>query len=172
MLLKNMKNHQIYLNIDPNLKKEFPNIRTYVNQVLELALNYLQKTEKNEVFEVSISLVNNIEIQKINQQYRNKNKPTDVLSFSQLEGEEIPRLKEEPLILGDIFISYEFAKKQSKELNHTFYEELLRLIIHGLYHLLGYDHERSKEEEKIMFDKEIQISEYLKSNKKIQKFFK
>lgn len=162
MLLKNMKNkHQIYIDIDDKIKKQYPDLDSFLKKILEIALDYIKSTEKNDFFEVSLSIVNDEKIKEINNAYRSKNKPTDVLSFSQLEGEEIPRVEDEPIVLGDIIISYETCQKQAINYNHSFYAELLRLIVHGLYHLLGYDHERSKEEEKIMFQKEKEMIQYI-----------
>jgi probable rRNA maturation factor len=77
------------------------------------------------------------EIHKLNSSYRNKDKPTDVLSFSQLEGE----LGMPPESLGDVVISLDTSKKQAKEYGVTIPEEILRLLVHGVLHLCGFDHE-------------------------------
>ena len=156
------KTHRIFLEIHPEAEKEFPDIKEFLKNVLKKSLNYIKETEKDDFFEISVSIVNDEEIQKINWNYRKKDKPTDVLSFSQIEGEDFPKIKDEPLILGDILISYETCKRQSIEYEHSFYEELLRLVVHGLFHLLGYDHERSLEDEKIMQEKEQKLIEYIK----------
>lgn len=81
---------------------------------------------------------NDSEIRGLNQEYRNKGQPTDVLSFSQLEGND--GLVATPL-LGDIVISLETASRQAEERGLSIEEELLRLVIHGLLHLAGYEHE-------------------------------
>jgi len=88
--------------------------------------------------EVSISIVSDNEIKKLNAFYRRKNKPTDVLSFSMIEGLELPFSSP---ALGDVVISIDTATRQAKEYKVNLYQELLRLLIHGLLHLLGYDHE-------------------------------
>lgn len=111
--------------------------------------------------EISLSIVDETTIKKINAQYRNKNKATDVLSFSFIEGEKIPREKEQPTLLGDIVLCFPVALKQSIENQHSLFYEFARLLVHGLYHLLGYDHERSKQEEKIMQKKEEKLLQYL-----------
>jgi probable rRNA maturation factor len=98
--------------------------------------------------ELSIALVSDAEIKRLNKLYRNKNKPTDVLSFP--IGEKV----EDWLILGDIVISVDTAKRQAKEFGHSLEEELKRLLVHGLVHLLGYDHELGGEEEKKFFELE------------------
>jgi len=95
--------------------------------------------------DVELIICNNSYIQKLNLKFRNKDIPTDVLSFP---FENMPNAP-----LGIIVISVDFINEKSKELNHSFDEELALLFIHGLLHLVGYDHEkdngehRSKEEE-------------------------
>ena len=98
--------------------------------------------------ELSIVLVSDAQIKRLNKLYRNKDKPTDVLSFP--IGEKV----EDWLILGDIVISVDTAKRQAQELGHSLEEELKRLLVHGLVHLLGYDHELGGEEEKKFFELE------------------
>ena len=98
--------------------------------------------------ELSIALVSDAQIRRLNKLYRNKDKPTDVLSFP--IGEKV----EDWLILGDIVISVDTAKRQAQELGYSLEEELKRLLVHGLVHLLGYDHELGGEEEKKFFELE------------------
>jgi len=98
--------------------------------------------------EFSIVLVSDAQIKRLNKLYRNKDKPTDVLSFP--IGEKVNGW----LILGDIVISVDTAKKQAQELGYSLEEELKRLLVHGLVHLLGYDHELGGEEEKKFFELE------------------
>ncbi|MDT7871694.1 MAG: rRNA maturation RNase YbeY [Thermocrinis sp.] len=98
--------------------------------------------------ELSIALVSDAQIKRLNKLYRNKDKPTDVLSFP--IGEKV----EDWLILGDIVISVDTAKRQAQELGHSLEEELKRLLVHGLVHLLGYDHELGGEEERKFFELE------------------
>ena len=98
--------------------------------------------------ELSIVLVSDAQIRRLNKLYRNKDKPTDVLSFP--IGEKVKGW----LILGDIVISVDTAKRQAQELGYSLEEELKRLLVHGLVHLLGYDHELGGEEEKKFFELE------------------
>jgi probable rRNA maturation factor len=98
--------------------------------------------------ELSIVLVSDAQIKRLNKLYRNKDKPTDVLSFP--IGEKVNGW----LILGDIVISVDTAKRQAQELGYSLEEELKRLLVHGLVHLLGYDHELGEEEEKKFFELE------------------
>ena len=95
-----------------------------------------------EGVEISVYITNDEEIRELNKTYRGKDKPTDVLSFPLNETFDGYR------ILGDIVISQDTAERQAKELGHSLKEEVQRLLIHGLVHLLGYDHEKGGEEEK------------------------
>ncbi|WP_458412459.1 rRNA maturation RNase YbeY [Schinkia sp. CFF1] len=111
--------------------------------------------------EISITFVNNDEIQEINRIYRGKDLPTDVISFAMEEmGEGEIEIKGEdlPTILGDIIISIERTKEQAQEYNHSFMRELGFLTVHGFLHLLGYDH-MEKEDEEIMFRKQKELLE-------------
>jgi probable rRNA maturation factor len=101
------------------------------------------KAEKNT--EVSITFVDNSEIQSLNKTYRKKDYATDVLSFPFDNKFNLP-----VNILGDIIISLEKADEQAEEYEHSFDREVAFLIVHGILHLLGYDH-HTEEEEKVMF---------------------
>lgn len=98
--------------------------------------------------EVSVTLVDDDEIQALNRDYRGKDAPTDVLSFPIWEPEEIADLRlhperypERPLLLGDVVISVPTAIRQAEEYGHGVDRELAYLCVHGVLHLLGYDHE-------------------------------
>ena len=88
--------------------------------------------------ELSLALIGNVEMQKLNAKFRGKDYPTDVLSFSMAEG-----LSPAGLLLGDVVISVEKARQQAEERGRSRDKELATLLIHGIVHLLGYDHERS-----------------------------
>ena len=114
------------------------------------------------VQELSVLFTSDSEIQALNKDYRGKDSPTDVLSFSQLEGEEslVP-----PLSLGDLVISLDTAERQAKEFDVSFENEILRLTIHGILHLFGYDHENvSQEEIERMHAKETTLFKLFKTN--------
>lgn len=104
--------------------------------------------------EVSVTLVTDEEIHQLNKQYRNVDRPTDVLSFALDEGDE-PALLDAPEehLLGDIIISAETAQRQGEEFGHGLEREIVYLSVHGLLHLLGYDHMK-EEDKKIMRTKE------------------
>lgn len=127
-----------------------------INQLLNFAA---EKESVDGETEVSVTFVNNERIQEINREYRDKDRPTDVISFAMEElGEgEIALMGEDlPRVLGDIIISIPKAKEQAEEYGHTFMRELGFLAVHGFLHLLGYDHETT-EEEKIMFTRQKDI---------------
>lgn len=108
--------------------------------------------------EVSVTLTNNTHIRQINREYRNKDVATDVISFALNEGEE-PQIIDGPEInmLGDILISIERAIEQAEAYGHSVEREVAFLTVHGMMHLLGYDHideedrkEMRKEEEYVL----------------------
>ena len=90
-------------------------------------------------FALDVSFVDDAEIHVLNRDYRGKDRPTDVLSFPQWEGETFD-FGEGPIALGDLVISIETAWRQARELGHPLESELDFLTIHGTLHLLGYDH--------------------------------
>ncbi|BAY90525.1 MULTISPECIES: rRNA maturation RNase YbeY [unclassified Tolypothrix] len=94
-------------------------------------------------YEISLRLTDDAEIQTLNAQYRQQDKPTDVLSFAALEV-DIPQNAEMfasmPLYLGDIVVSVDTAKRQAQQQEHSLQTELAWLVAHGLLHLLGWDH--------------------------------
>lgn len=122
------------------------------NYVISLA-NYVLNDEKVSNAELNIIIVDNKKIREINKNYRGKDYATDVISFA-LEDE--PFIKIDKRILGDIYISFEKIGEQAKAYNHSFKRELSFLVVHGLLHLLGYDHENI-EDEKIMFERQEKI---------------
>ncbi|AFM42866.1 metalloprotein, YbeY/UPF0054 family [Desulfosporosinus acidiphilus SJ4] len=98
--------------------------------------------------EVSLILVDDSRIHELNRDYRGVDRPTDVLSFAlQEETEEEPDAEFEDDMLGDIVISVERAREQAIEYGHSFEREIVYLAVHGILHLLGYDHEDIQEKE-------------------------
>jgi len=98
--------------------------------------------------ELSVTFMDDNGISELNKTYRNIEGSTDVLSFSQYEGMEMPVPEDEDYIplIGDIIISVDAAKRQAKEMGHSLDRELNILLIHGILHLFGYDHENVPEE--------------------------
>ena len=116
------------------------------------------KGENREKKEVSLAFVGPRRIKEINRRYRKKNRVTDVLSFpeSEVEMKEfgIGELQENKNILGEMVVCLKEVKKNSRRYKINFETELARVIIHGVLHLLGYDHEKSEEEKEKMQKKE------------------
>jgi probable rRNA maturation factor len=96
--------------------------------------------------EVSIIFTSDRFIRKLNQKYRQVDQPTDVLAFAMREG---PWSEIQSQILGDIVISIDTAKRQALEMGHNLNRELLILLIHGILHLIGYDHVGKEDAEKM-----------------------
>lgn len=100
---------------------------------------------------ITLVFLDSAQMQKINKQFRGKNKPTDVLSFAPVE----------PGSLGELLFCLDVLKKQAKEHEHSLEHEFLYMLIHGVLHLLGYDHELSAKEEKLMFRIQDELFETL-----------
>ena len=125
-----------------------------IPKLLEFALK--KQNINNAIF--NIIIVDESTIHEINRTYRSKDSVTDVISFA-LEDDKT-FIKTDYRILGDIYICLEKAKSQAKEYGHSLLREISFLTIHGLLHLLGYDH-MEKEDEKVMFDlQEMILNEY------------
>ncbi|MBW7858530.1 MAG: rRNA maturation RNase YbeY [Leptonema sp. (in: Bacteria)] len=136
---------------------------------LLIGLDYIAQTEsvnQSAQFELSVSFIDDTSIQKINHEFRNKDQPTDVLSFSQFEGESTPT-PDNVQPLGDLVISIETAQRQAIEIGHSLEFEVTRLLVHGLYHLIGYDHELSIESEQEMQSLEDQLLNLLEEKGEI-----
>ncbi len=125
-----------------------------LEEVLEIASEHI-KHRKKEIW-VSIAFVSKREIRKLNKLYRSKDAVTDVLAF-ELEGEEVK---------GEIIISYEQARMQAKQMGHPTRSELVFLIVHGLLHVFGHDHEKQSDAAK-MFALQMKILQDLGVNPQI-----
>lgn len=119
------------------LVKVQPALSMWLKKICGQILKYL-----NIKKELSLVLVGDKEIKKLNYQYRHKNKVTDVLSFGDWH---------DKIFLGEVLISLPQARRQAKEYKVDFESELVRLVTHGVLHLAGYDHEKSKKEAEKMF---------------------
>ena len=143
------------------MELDFYSIDEQYDSYYEEYLSLLEKTFKLLKLKfdpiVSVSLIDNEKIHDINKQYRNIDRPTDVISFAFLDGEglDVKKLKGN-VVLGDIYISIDKALEQAKEYGHDDKREFCFLFVHGLLHLLGYDHMK-KEDEEIMFPLQEEI---------------
>ena len=138
-------------------------------KLIKTVIETCMKEEKlnNLNYYISITLTNPDEIRKINNEYRNIDKETDVLSFPMFEKEEVNLIRQEQEkskveeVLGDILISIQKVKEQAIEYGHSFEREFAYMIVHGFYHLMGYDHIK-EEDKKEMRPKEEKILSDLK----------
>ena len=144
----------VYDGIDE--KEEYKN-------VIEKVLSQCFKEEKleNSKLCVTVTLTTPKTIQEINKQYRNIDRATDVLSFPMFEKDELDKKIQEndfenEDILGDIVVSVEKVNEQAIEYGHSFERELSYMVVHGFYHLMGYDH-IEETDKKIMREKEENI---------------
>ena len=148
--------HKIYTRNDQKKEPLTPAARALVKRAITAALDYEQF---EGAAEVSVTFVDNEAIRELNRGYRGKDAATDVLSFPLYEDEDdfddgfvLPPDAEDdddaPTAIGDIVISVERAKAQAEEYGHSFDRELAFLAVHSTLHLLGYDHERSENEDK------------------------
>ncbi len=127
-------------------------------EIIKKVVNKAFEFERLNNASCSIIIVDNDYIHKLNNQYRNIDKVTDVISFA-LEDDNSVVIPDNIRLLGDIYISLDKATEQAKEYGHSLERELCFLAVHGVYHLLGYDHE-TKEEAEEMFKKQEEVLEY------------
>lgn len=135
----------IYNETNENIKKELETVH-------EVLVHGLEKLKIDEAI-FNVIIVDNEYIHKLNRDYRNIDRETDVITFA-LEDDKTfnPDIR----ILGDVYISIDKAKSQSEEYGHSFLRELCFLAVHGMLHLLGYDH-MEKEDEIVMFKLQEEI---------------
>lgn len=137
------------------------NLNKYKTKFNYFALKTFKELHFDKNFIVSVTFVSEKYIKKINSIYRNINKPTDVISFAFLDDKNeilISNNKNYPIDLGEIYICYKIADKNRKKYNNSIDREICFLFVHGLLHLLGYDHIK-KDDEKIMFSLQDKIFE-------------
>ena len=115
------------------------------------AFEYLCLKEKISNSSINLRILNDSEMKELNKKFRKKNKSTNVLSFT---NEDIS--KSLTGNLGDIAVSYEFLEDESKQLNKNFDDHIIHMLIHGVYHILGLDHENDATANK-MENKEIEL---------------
>jgi probable rRNA maturation factor len=148
------------LQLEWNNDQDIIELPANIHELLEQLLNIASTVEPIPAGEIVLTFVDDEVICELNEQYRGIDKPTDVLSFSMSE-----QTDEEPIIvyenkpeeqLGDIVISAPAAKRQSEEYGHSLEREIGFLFIHGLLHLLGYDHQDEHAEQR-MIQKQEQI---------------
>jgi probable rRNA maturation factor len=128
----------------------FP-ISDSLEEKLNKALSYIFKEEGITDSSINLKILTDEDIKELNKKFRNKNTTTNVLSFS---NEDVS--KSITGNLGDIAISYEFAKRESKEHKKNFDDHMIHMLVHGVYHILGFDHENDEMAD-IMEIKEVKL---------------
>lgn len=141
-----IKNDQKKIKMTPDLRR----------LVKRAALAVLDFEDFGRRAEVSVTFTDNEGIHALNREYRNVDRPTDVLSFPLSDGEDYDT-DGDAVLLGDIVISLERAQTQAEEYGHSFEREVAFLTVHSMLHLLGYDHETSPEDERDMFARQDEI---------------
>ena len=139
---------------------EFDNYEVIYENIAKVVFNHLKL---NNFFIFEVDLVDASTIHEINKTYRNVDRETDVISFAFEDDSSYKKLvsnQDVPRDIGEIFICVDVAKRQAEEYKHSFEREMAFLFVHGLLHLLGYDHMRD-EDEKVMFKLQDEIMEIL-----------
>ena len=137
---------EIFNETEENLEQELCELK-------ELLVN-VAKDEGLENILFNVIIIDNSRIREINREYRNIDRETDVISFA-LEDDKTFNL-EEIRVLGDIYISIDKTRSQAEEYGHSFERELAYMVVHGFYHLMGYDH-MEEDEAKVMEEKQKDI---------------
>jgi probable rRNA maturation factor len=122
----------------------------YRSRLNKIANTVLKNAGVPDDSELCISFISDEKMRELNRSYRNIDRTTDVLSFAQ--GEEGPGYT----LLGDVVISLDTARRHSESYGNTFHEEIKKLIVHGILHLLGHDHKKKKETA-LMREKEAEL---------------
>ena len=140
-------------------ESQVPNIPDY-NNLIALCIDIFSQNidRRFQNTTVSVAIVSENTIQSLNEQYRNKDKVTDVLAFNLMSEHS-----SEDMTLGEILICYNKAMSQAKELGHSIEYEIATLCIHGLCHLIGYDHQIDKDYQ-TMKEKERELMKLIKQH--------
>lgn len=138
--------------------EEFDNYEEIFLDLATFTLNYLNRKDH---YSLEVDLVNQEEIHEVNREYRHIDRPTDVISFAFLDkvDGEVQIQGDVLTLLGEILISVDQAKIQAQEYGHSLHRELCFLFVHGLLHLLGYDHQTKEQEEEMFGLQEKILSE-------------
>jgi len=130
------------------------NYKSLVHDVINTSLYFIDPAMT--LAEISVVLADNDFIHQLNRQYRSQDKPTNVLSFPASGPGQVPHSPEQPYLLGDIILAFETISQEAAQQQKTLRDHTAHLIVHGVLHLLGYDHETIEEAEE-METREIAI---------------
>ena len=135
----------IKVNVEINNKswhEEIKNSKKYFNNKLKKISNVVKFFKKKNVT-FTIFLTNSLNMKKLNKKFRKKNKPTDVLSFPSFSPKNLKLIKNKKIYIGDLAVSYEIISFRAKK--KSFIKEFDKVWVHGLLHLIGYDHIKNKD---------------------------
>ncbi|NYV27861.1 rRNA maturation RNase YbeY [Streptobacillus felis] len=136
-------------------KKEYVD-ETKILEFFEFVLKNEREDYNEKELYISILLTDNSNIQVINKEYRDKDMPTDVISFAYNETENFGGVE----VIGDIVVSLDRVEEQCKEYNHSVVREFYYVLVHGLLHLLGYDHIEEVDKLKMREKEELYLSKF------------
>ena len=139
---------------DPRWKKALPKVESEVRRTAEQVLKTLKVDLAKALAEVTFNLTDDVGIQFLNKAYRKKDKPTNVLSFPHMavkppQFKALKNTAKIPQLLGDVIISLDTVRAEAKAQEKSLSDHLAHMVVHGLCHLLGYDHEKEKEAEEM-----------------------
>ncbi len=125
-----------------------------------LMMAVLPRKCEDRPLEISLVLANDDLVRILNNEYRGKDKPTNVLSFAAMDENNMPDIQDGPLNIGDVILSYQTVEKEASEQDKFIQDHAAHMIVHGVLHLLGYDHEKD-DDANVMESTEIRILEKL-----------
>lgn len=142
---------------DENWRTALVNYEDLINKSVSQTLNHIKTLDDtNQLIEVSVTLTNDQNIQKLNNNFRQKDKPTNVLSFPQNDWSTEDWKDDPVLLLGDVVVSFQTIHKEAEEQSKSLEHHFTHMLVHSIVHLFGYDHETDDEAEE-MEALEIQI---------------
>lgn len=142
-----MNDTTIALSVDePAWEQAVPELAGVIERMALAALAGADCDLGDDPLEISVVLADDATVQALNRDWRGKDKPTNVLSFATLDDDAAPVVPGAPLLLGDIILAYGTCKAEADELGKPLRDHLSHLVVHGVLHLLGYDHEEDEAE--------------------------
>lgn len=142
-----MNDTTIALSVDePAWEQAVPELGAVIERMALAALAGADCDLGDDPLEISVVLADDATVQALNRDWRGKDKPTNVLSFATLDDDEAPVVPGAPLLLGDIILAYGTCRAEADELGKPLRDHLSHLVVHGVLHLLGYDHEEDEAE--------------------------
>ena len=169
-----MRKFEVFVDVsDSRWLKDIPLIENLVvdcqNAVIETVLHDVPFLSENKNFSINLALSDDQTVQKLNKEFRGMDKPTNVLSFANIDDDSFEQILaiEDDIELGDVIVAYETMRVQAEEIGETLEHHFAHLWVHGMLHILGYDH--MEEQERLEMEaKEIKILSKLGVNNPYQ----